>query len=63
MKPYTVVGVYPEDRHSYVEHVEADTVAGAIAEAEHIDPERKGGQVIAVFEGHLIDVGPESQTR
>ena len=63
MKPYTVVGVYPEDRHSYVEHVEADSVEAAIAEAVRLDEERKGGQIIAVFKGHLIDIGPESQIR
>jgi len=56
----TVVGTYPDSDESYVEHVEADTVAGALAEAEHIDPERRGGRAIAVFEGHQIDVGPES---
>jgi len=63
---YTVVGIYPEDRgdytvFSYVEHVEADSVEAAIAEAVRIDLERTDGQAIAVFKGHRIDVGPEGR--
>jgi len=60
----TIVGTYPDTGgESYVEHVWANSARHAIAEAVGLDPARDEGWIVAVFEGHLTDIGPEAQGR
>lgn len=58
MTSYTVVGCYdsPEEG-DFVEFVTAITPEGAINAAVLIDSDREDARIVAVFVGHLPDVG------
>jgi len=68
---YTVVGLYPDTdaptslrtgqtEETYVEWVEADTPEEAATLAADEELGRTPTGVVAIFEGHLLDVGPHS---
>ena len=66
MPDMTVVGYFPDEGDSYVEHVVADTPEEAAEAASNMDKAREDAVVVAVFTGHLIDLnfsGPYSCTR
>jgi len=57
-KKYTVVGLYPDSigPDDFVEWVEAESVEDAIANAVVMADGRDEDNIVAVFEGHHLDL-------
>lgn len=59
---FTVVGRYvPDEAGTFVEHVVADDPADAVAEAARkLEVEQGEAEIVAVFQGHLMDLYEEA---